>query len=144
MTLGRYAPPSEVFRESAGDLQAPVVTASVSPPPYDGRMTRELVAPLDTGSGPTVVSERLTGELGLVPCDYRQCVTYENEEPKLYPVCSLEVVVSGSFVDIVRAVVMPIRTHLVIGRDVLNRLRVTLDASQGLVELRASVVQSGP
>ncbi len=134
----------DVFPGSMGDPPIPVVSVSVSAPPFSSGHARDLTVPLDTCSGPTVISEQLSAELHLIPSDSRTCITYEEPGGREYSVCAVEVTLQGSFIDIVQAVVMPIQTQMLLGRNVLNRLRMTLDASVGLVVLEGSDLKRGP
>jgi hypothetical protein len=112
--------------------------------PRHPQIELKAAAPLDTGSGPTVISEAVARGLRLTPSDFRPCVTFENPAPREFPVCTIRLTLEGSFSDSVAAVVMPVQTKVIVGRDVLNQLRVVLDARTGLVEVDESRRPRGP
>ncbi len=76
-----------------------------------------------------------------------QVVTYpvpRGETPPEREWCYVRLFVPGTLEKVVRAVVMDQWPDVVLGRDILNDLRLTLEARGDLVALEPSAKPSGP
>ncbi len=142
MKSGRYEPSCKHFPDAPTDPDLPVVDVSLSRPQDQSARGAKTWAVIDTGSGPTVLSETLRETLDLVPTDEREVVTFPlrpGEKPPRYPVCAVRVRIKGAVERVVGAVVMPLNPDVLLGRDILNDLHLMLEASSGTV-----LIEPGP
>ena len=147
MKRGEYVPSRVSFPDAPGDPDLPMVDVSLSSPVGEDRAPSPAQAVLDTGSGPTVLSPHLRESLDLVPTGEREVVTFPRdlgEKARTYPVCPVRVGINGAFDEVVEAVVMPLYPDMLLGRDILNKLRITLDAAGSLVTLELGAKAGAP
>ncbi|MGQ9627513.1 MAG: retropepsin-like aspartic protease [Anaerolineae bacterium] len=103
---------------------APLAFVLVSHP-FDREKNRQLQGKLDTGADLSVIPESLPNELQLIPAREIVIRSYDGtvqHKPGYFVALEVE----GQPVQLVEAIAAK-RTNMLLGRDVLNRFRLTLD-----------------
>lgn len=146
MTCGDYVASEEVYPDGAGlpDIAQVTVLLRAPYPPHRHVSAR---AVLDTGSSHTVLSQQLRDALQLLPAGsvhlVSDIVPQANVQSE-YETCAITVFISGVTETTVEAMVAPSYPDVLLGRDVLNHLRLTLDAPVDLVLLGPSSTGGAP
>jgi len=89
------------------------------------RVSERIKAKLDTGASITAIPERLISSLELVPVRTVTALDYKGTEQQ-HQSFFVHLVLNGMRFDWVEVVSARMR-NLLVGRDILNRLKVTLD-----------------
>ena len=110
---------------------APIVEAEVFHPRL--QMSLKGKAKLDTGAGLSVIPEEWIGELRLLPCGEKDVSGYDGriEKRRTYFV---HISFNGNRFEWVE-VIASRRENVLIGRDVLNRLKIVLDGKNLVFEI---------
>lgn len=116
--------PTFVYRYAAGDPPAPGVLLNLAHP-VTGRRTEGVPALVDTGADLSVLPDRLVTDLGLLRVD-EQVVEGFDGGPRVLSVY-LVILQVRDLPPVEVRVVRGDVTNAILGRDVLNRYKVTLD-----------------
>lgn len=146
MTSGHYVQCKEVYPYAAHLPALPLVSVVVrtTHEPYKETTAWAVV---DTGSSHTILSDDLIHPLQLMPSGIIEIVTDpapEGAERLECRTCMIEVFLNGTLEKVIEAVVKPSYPHVLLGRDILNDLRLTLEASVDLVTLEPSSKSGAP
>ena len=140
MTSGEYVPCEQVYPGTGGLPALPQVSVVLRAPypPYAQVRAR---AVLDTGSTHTILSEGVRYKLQLIPGALIDLVSdprSEAAEGTKHHTCAITVSVDGVADKTVEAVIKDSYPDVLLGRDILNYVRLTLEAPVNLVLLEPS------
>lgn len=111
---------------------APYVVIEIVPAGRRRKSTRRR-AKLDSGASLTVIPEKLIERWRIRPSGAVRVRAYNGQE-SVRPIYSVDVTIgSQRFQDI--EVTTAQRRNILLGRDIMNKLRITLDGTQEVVEI---------
>ena len=106
------------------DPPAAVLDVTVTNPFVTGRPNVGGRGKLDSGADMSVIPNSWATRIGLLPLRLQRAVGYDGKEEKK-PVCIVEIAFNGHCFQL--EVIMSQRDSVLIGRDILNKMRVALD-----------------
>ena len=112
---------------------APIVPTRISVPVGNTGRAVDVVALCDTGADITCVPREMVADLGLVEVDEVRVQAYEGE-PVVKPLYAALLGVGGSYSQIVRVISFD-GSDAILGRDLLNSLRLELDGPSQVLRL---------
>jgi predicted aspartyl protease len=121
---------------------APFVHVTVSPP-VPGSAGAEGPAQLDTAADMTVIPWRLVQELGLVPLGELPILGFGGHRTTV-PTFLIHLQIREQAAYVIEVLASPEEPYILLGRDVLNRFRVTFDGPNLTLEIEGSVPESTP
>lgn len=124
---------SEFLYAAENAVPFPQVTLTISTA-KSGKFFSGLTAKVDTGADRTVIPAKLLKSLGIRPFDQLLFEGADGHHFRL-PIFQLQVTVEGCGPVDVEAAGSDREDLILLGRDVLNLYRITLDGPQGRLEL---------
>lgn len=111
---------------------APYITLEITP---SGRRCKPIRrrAKLDTGASLTVIPENLPGRWRIDSVGMATLRAY-NGQKSMRPVHVVDIIIGSKHFQDVRVTVAP-RRNILLGRDILNQLRITLDGPQQIIDI---------
>lgn len=111
---------------------APYIELHISP--HDpAKDTITMWAKLDSGASTTVLPTQLAQRWGILPVGYSRFLGYDGRVT-IRPIYRIDVVIGARWFRDIRVTVSP-RSNVLLGRDVMNKLRLVLDSPQRVVEV---------
>ena len=121
------------FRYNRGESPpAPYITLEIKP---SGRRRKPMHrrAKVDPGASLTVIPESLPRRWRLNSIGMATLHAY-NGQRSMRPVYEVDIIIGSRRFQEIRVIVAP-RRHILLGRDILNQLRVTLDGPRQVIDI---------